>query len=52
MDEIYETELSSALHSGAVIDRIKSGVKRKVQAVLLRKYCHELGSRLIPGGCS
>ena len=50
MDEIYETELSSALHSGAVIDGIKSGVKRKVQAVLLRKYCHELGQQVDPRG--
>jgi hypothetical protein len=50
MNEIDEAELVSAGRSGAVIDGAVDGVKRAVQAALLRKCCHQLKDQIDPRG--
>jgi len=50
MDQINETELSNALQTGAVLEGARTGVKRKVQAALIRKYCLELKQQVDPHG--
>ena len=50
MDEIDEAELISAGKSGAVLDAAGNGVKRAVQAAVLRNCCHELKDQVDPRG--
>jgi hypothetical protein len=50
MDEIDESELIKALQSGAVVDGAKNGVRRTVEAAVLRKCCHELKHQVDPRG--
>jgi hypothetical protein len=50
MNEIDEAELITAGKSGAVVDGAMDGVKRAVQASLLRKCCHELRDQIDPRG--
>ena len=50
MDEIDEAELAGAGKSGAVVDAAVNGLKRVVQAALLRKCCHELKDQIDPRG--
>jgi hypothetical protein len=50
LDEIDEAELTRAGRSGAVVDAAVDGVKRVVQAALLRKCCHELKDQIDPRG--
>jgi len=50
MDEIGEAELTGAGRSGVVVDGAVDGVKRVVQADVLRKCCHELKDQIDPRG--
>jgi hypothetical protein len=50
MDEIGEAELIGAGRRGAVLDAAVDGVKRVVQAALLRRCCHELKDQIDPRG--
>jgi hypothetical protein len=50
MGEIDETELISAVESGAAVDGAVDGGKRTVQAALLRGCCHELQLEAGPRG--
>jgi hypothetical protein len=50
MDEIGEAELISAGQNGTVLDGAMDGVKRAVQAALLRKCCLELKDQIDPRG--
>jgi hypothetical protein len=50
MDEIDEAELISGCQSGVLVDGAMDGVKRAVQAALLRKCCHELKDQIDPRG--
>ncbi len=50
MDEIGEAELIGAWQGGAVVEGAVDGVKRAVQAAVLRKCCHELKGQIDPRG--
>jgi hypothetical protein len=50
MDEIAEAELIGAGRSGGVVEGAIDGVKRSVQAVVLRRCCHELKGEIDPRG--
>jgi hypothetical protein len=50
MGEIEEAELASAGRSGAVVDGAVDGMKRTVQAALLRNCCRELKDQIDPRG--
>jgi hypothetical protein len=50
MDEIEDAEILSACQSGTVVDGAMDGMKRTVQAALLRKCCHELKDQIDPRG--
>jgi hypothetical protein len=50
MNEIDEAELVSAGERGAAVDGALNGVKRVVQAALLRKSCYELRGQIDPLG--
>jgi hypothetical protein len=50
MNEIGEAELVSAGRNGAVVDGAVNGVKRAVQAAVLRKCCHQLKDQIDPRG--
>jgi hypothetical protein len=50
MGEIDEAELVGAAKSGAVVDAAMNGLKRVVQAALLRKCCRELKDQIDPRG--
>jgi hypothetical protein len=50
VNEIDEAELISAGQSGTVVDGAERGGKRVVQAVLLRRCCHELKDQIDPRG--
>ena len=50
MEEIDEAELISAGKSGAVLNAGVNGVKRAVQAAVLRTCCHELKDQVDPRG--
>src|SRR3989442_2345032 len=50
MDEIGEAELIGAWQGGAVVEGAVDGVKRAVQAAVLRRCCHELKGQIDPRG--
>jgi hypothetical protein len=50
MDEIDEAELISVGKGGVVVDAAMNGVKRVVQAAMLRKCCYELKDQIDPRG--
>jgi hypothetical protein len=50
MDEIEETELSSAGRNGTIVDGAGEGRKRIVQAGLVRRCCLELKDQIDPRG--
>ena len=50
MDEIDETELLGALHSGRAVDGDLDGAKRAVSAAVLRSCCYEFRDQVDPRG--
>ena len=50
MGEIDESELTSAGERGATVDGLAEGVKRTVDAAVLRRCCRELRDRIDPRG--
>jgi hypothetical protein len=50
VDEIDETELLGALHSGRAVDGDLDGAKRAVSAAVLRSCCYEFRDQVDPRG--
>jgi hypothetical protein len=50
MVEVSESELLDACREGRSLDCSDAGVRRPVQADLLRRYCHELQEQVDPRG--
>jgi hypothetical protein len=48
--EIDESELTGAGERGATVDGMADGVKRTIDAAVLRRCCRELGDRIDPRG--